>query len=383
MPMTRTRLTYRFTNLLLTLGVTVLLSACDDSSGSSQSTATLKEHEVHLMPCTQNYSDITAIVTRALPTGYVLYNDLPLRMPANRTRIRGYVTYDTKVDFMGDFVYAESEGIGSWSSKIPLDEKQYYIYGFMPGNDYRKVSINAPSGKTYADGAVMTISGLDAVTTDDPCVIVGVKGWKNNSTHINNIPLTLGQFTYEAEEDGQYVYLLIDHLYAALRLSFDVNTNYNALRTIKLTKMTITAEAADLSQTVSSVDMTATLTTGNETQPLAIELTPKTGTAATVTVYNGEELTLSDTNKQDFLVCIAPHIADGLNRRFRLATTYNVYDRKGNLVRESQTAENVLTIPSTKSLSAGQMYTFNLTVNPTYLYMLSDPDLDSPTLQVN
>jgi hypothetical protein len=30
----------------------------------------------------------------------------------------------------------------------------------------------------------------------------------------------------------------------------------------------------------------------------------------------------------------------------------------------------------------GKRYTVNLTIQPTYLYVLSDPDLDSPTVTV-
>jgi hypothetical protein len=65
-----------------------------------------------------------------------------------------------------------------------------------------------------------------------------------------------------------------------------------------------------------------------------------------------------------------------------METTYNVYDRKGNLIRKDCKAKNVLNLP-TGGLTRGQKYTFNLTVNPTYLYVLSDPDLDNPTITVN
>ena len=56
-----------------------------------------------------------------------------------------------------------------------------------------------------------------------------------------------------------------------------------------------------------------------------------------------------------------------------------VYDRKGNLIRKGCEATNK--IPDLEA-SRGQRVQLNLTVNPTYLYVLSDPDLDNPTVKV-
>ena len=86
-----------------------------------------------------------------------------------------------------------------------------------------------------------------------------------------------------------------------------------------------------------------------------------------------------------FMACVAP---SATNTVYMLRTTYNVYDSKGNLIRKDCQAENKLTLSFEKhqgktSLDVGEKYTFNLTVNPTYLYVLSDPDLDNPSLKVN
>ena len=78
------------------------------------------------------------------------------------------------------------------------------------------------------------------------------------------------------------------------------------------------------------------------------------------------------------------------NTQFEMTATYNVYDRNGNLIRKDCEAKNVLKLTKSDSdqilpggLAHGQKYTFNLTVNPTYLYVLSDPDLDNPTVTIN
>jgi len=97
-----------------------------------------------------------------------------------------------------------------------------------------------------------------------------------------------------------------------------------------------------------------------------------------VVIYDGDEQQLSPSSALDFLACVAP----GANQSFVLKTTYNVYDRNGNLIRKDRTTENTLTIPDGSKLTSGKKLIFRLTVNPTYIYVLSDPDLDDPKVTV-
>lgn len=78
-----------------------------------------------------------------------------------------------------------------------------------------------------------------------------------------------------------------------------------------------------------------------------------------------------------FLGCFTP----GSSSHFLLRSTYDVYDKAGNKIRKDCTAENKLSL--TSDLSRGKMHTVNITVTPTYLYVLSDPDLDNPTVTIN
>ena len=72
---------------------------------------------------------------------------------------------------------------------------------------------------------------------------------------------------------------------------------------------------------------------------------------------------------------------------FVLTSVYDVYDKNSNLIRKDCTAENTLKI---KELFDGQTvtkrgnkYNVYMTILPTFLYMLSEPDLDNPTVVVN
>ena len=358
----------------ITLGtvLALLYGGCTSDSTNEPVEASLRE--LHFMLGAHNYADITPQNThRALPNGYVIYDEFLPKIPFDEATLRCYMTQGQEVKFQGNLTYKTD----TWVSKIPLDNGVYYVYGLMPGTEAGKVKLT-PLSDNFENGAVMTVNGLNALVTSDVCTIVGVRG-AASKVGIAEVGIELGKFGYDAQNDGSYIYMLIDHLYAAIQLNVNINSNYNTLRTIKLTKLTLRSKMAN------TVNVTTTLTP-NTTNTSPLTATPPTvtiaveGEGAEVEIYNGEEQELMEDNDYlTFLACTAP-IAT--NTQFVMKTTYNVYDRKGNLIRKDCTAENVLNLPI-GGLTRGQKYTFNLTVNPTYLYVLSDPDLDNPTVTIN
>lgn len=354
--------------VLLTILVAALVASCSsDSSDGGRKDGSRTVRDVYLMLYPQTYDDVTPTVShRALPTGFVSYDELSPRMSDADTKIHCFMTHGTNVDFQGDFSY---KGESSWFSKIPLDDGTYQVFGFMPSAELGKVSI-APQ-TNYQTGAVITATGLPVLTVTDPCVIVGVKGAGNNVTPIANMNMQLGAFSYNAGNEGDHLYVLLDHLYAALHLRFNINSDYSKLRTIKLTRLSLTA------QSVKTVDVIATLTAGSA-DPLQVAITNHViGMGDEIVLFNGtgaKEKQLYPTTTLDFLACVAPDA----NRTFVMKTTYNVYDRQGNLIRENRTVENTLNISESTMLARGKKLIFNLTVNPTYIYVLSDPDLSDP-----
>ena len=370
------------TDLLACVVIVLLLVGC--SSDSEQESRPMRD--VNLMLGAHSYTDATDASTRALPDGYVLYENLTPSVPIEFAAIRAFMTHDVSIDFQGDFSYRMVDDNYVWNSKVPLDEGTYYVYGFMPSSEAAKVGLaplldSGTSTTVYSNGAVMTIDGLSAVTASDPCVIVGVKAAPNN-TEMPDMADRLGRYDFNADKTtaggGEYIYLLIDHLYAALQLRMDINSDYNALRKIKITKLTLKAK------NVKSAMLTVTLKQGDITSLNTIGSTPSGTASDEITIYDGKELELTPTATQDFLACILPILATGDNREFEMKTTYNVYDRKNNLI-GPRTSVNKLTVPDAKMLQRGQYYTFNLTVNPSYIYVLSEPDLDNPefTLTTN
>ena len=74
-----------------------------------------------------------------------------------------------------------------------------------------------------------------------------------------------------------------------------------------------------------------------------------------------------------------------------LTSVYDVYDKNvtpehpdGNLLRENFKTTNIMVLKDLlteqTTTKRGYRYTINMTIQPTYLYMLSEPDLDNPTV---
>ncbi len=273
------------------------------------------------------------------------------------------------------------KGDNVWSSEIAVDkDTEYHIYGFMPSSGDYTSTLTALHGSGDADftqGAQLTVTNLDAVTPADICVIVGVK--ETNSTGTVNSP-ELGYFSFPGKAEDNYAFLLLDHLYAGLHFRIRVNEEYNSIRTIKLKELKL--KANDIQPKVNVVlkiwskDFAKEQDGYDASKYDPIEEVTYTatgvGTYAETTLYpiNGEDPLELTTSYADFLGCFAP----GTCRNFTLESTYDVYDKKGNLIRQDETAENQITFGD--HLQRGKVNRYNITVTPSYLYMLSEPDLD-------
>ena len=333
-----------------------------NDNGDNEGGDTTDGDELHLLAYGSPYNDIT----RAVPAGYSAYE------PSDVTNIGLFMTPENTAT-LGYFLWNGTE----WRSTISVKQKDYYVYGFSPGDAAKSATISPLDGETtYAAGAKLTLSELVPGGVTDFCIITGVQGVTSSSAPAD---VRLGQFTYSGQPSGSnYIYLLMDHFYACLQVRMSVNATYGELRTIKLKRM-------ELHTTASTQNAVVTLL-ANDTgaNPISnIAWTRNSGTVATtVTLFestDGEALPEGGSAK-----VIEGQLLPAIGADVTLVSTYDVYDKGGNLIRKDCTATNLL--PASlgyKTLAPGDRLPVNLTVNPTYIYMLSDPDLDNPSVTVN
>lgn len=349
---------------MILLIATLVFGCTSDNEGQDQQDETLQ-----LAAYTRSYDDIT----RAVPAGYSPFT------PDGVTSISIFMTTSPTglPDRVGYFSYNGHE----WRSNISLKSGDYYIYGFMPGDIVNaEPSAVSPLSGDFQNGAVMTLDGLKPVSKTDVCVIVGVKGVTSSSSEHD---ASLGQFGYTTQPKGQnYVNLLMDHIYSCLQFRMQVEDSYSVLRTIKLKKMEL--RTAKISATKAVITLTANTTGAN---PLGNNIswsTPTASTGMSMTLFESEEGEALPSVAAATPLLLSGNIMPGCDDALSLVCTYDVYDRKGNLIRKDCEATNML--PKSlgiSSLKAGERQPIALTVAPTYLGVLSDPDLNNPDITFN
>ena len=386
-----TRRYHRMKDMALAVMLGAMMAACSDEPVQDVQ----PNHELCLALGAQQF----APVTRTLPEGFETYEQTQL--PTD-VQILGFLasTNSAAEPVQGLFSPSTTTGLPRWTSRIKIDEDgEYYFYGFMPkrvGNNASislNTSLTPPSGETlsYKHGASLIIDGLSAISTDDVCVIVGVKGYTPANTtdplpSISDaqVDMTdrLGKFDINIAGDVTNAYLLVDHVYSRLLFKLKIDDRYSRLRTIKVKRMTlVSGDGTDLVKTVSALvnigftdaDNLNPVANGGEGRKITLTTQAYGQPDTPAMLYDNETdpLVLTTTAKE-----VQASFASSSVRRLILETTYDVYDSKGNLIRENQTAQNTFTPPA---LVSGQQSVYTITVDPTYLYVLSDPDPDSPT----
>lgn len=358
-----------FQKSVLLLIMVAVLAACSSSSEEDllPISPTGEGHVVHLVGYAPGFETpaadapgtaAEAAVTRSAPSGYSAY------VPGKVAEMGIYMLLPE--DYAAPNVPTEQlikyDG-SKWHAYFSVERnKTYTVYGYLPKGEGMSSSLS----KSTANAATLTITGMKPITPDDICVITGVKETDNG--------LQEGYFSWyqSVTNDDYYIYMLLNHLYASLRFSMKVDAEYAQLRTIKLKSMTLQADVASVIATVSLTHKGTGTETGTGTD------VSYTGTAGSyeAEIFSDDEGTALSSQTETFInTCFAPTLSDKLT----LVTTYDVYDRHGNLIRKDRTVTNKL--PNLDALR-GYRVQLNLTVNPTYLYVLSDPDLDAPTVVI-
>ena len=382
-----------YLGLLLCLMSGLLLEACSsDSASDSRPDNSSSERTVRLSAGARQYHvDDAEMASAPGLTRTVTYPDPSTEwVPITPTdNMLVFVTKKkdspTASDVLSRIFYSTTSG---WQSNITITDagtdNHYLIYGFMP-IDAENVSIS-PLSTNYNAGASMSIKGLKVLTQTDPCVIVGV-GRQQEST--SDVTLKWGTFDFTFKEGTSdvidYMSILLDHIYSRYHFQVKIDADYAQLRTIKITKMTLEALSEDGTQTVGTVNARVNIQTNTtNTNPISsVTFTRNTGTRS-VTFFENTTTPLSlTTSYQDAGFCLAP----GDQHWFRLTTVYEVYNRDNKHIR-TNTATNTFDTANFKehkitNTNPGLDHTIQIIVNPTYLYVLSDSDLDNPPFDIN
>ena len=386
---------HRMMRLALLLVTVPLWHACSDDA-PADGTVQKETMQIEVRPYTPWFQEeVIQSRTRAFPQKYG-YNDYTYYYNngifATQSSIVGstinlWFTQSPSTSVESIFNY--DSGSGKWNSAEEMQpSNNYYIYGIIPQEVVTGSRSISPFNGDYQNGAVITLNGLSSVTPSDICFAVAAG---NGDASEPADGYNIGKFSYQASSPGEtnYIYLLFDHLYASLHFSFKVDATYNALRTIKLKKLQLQSTSMK-----EKVDATITLVANSEgTSPISSVSFSDGSYSAMGTddgiLFDGADNPLElTTTASDFIGCFAPALSD--YPEFTLTSTYDVYDKPANdgdkhLIREDCIATNTITLSGLATpliMTRGKMLTINLTVNPTYLYMLSEPDLDNPTITI-
>ena len=339
---------------ILSIAITVLLSACSsDDSGTQEVTAGKNSivEKMQVMVFSSPFSDAVR-TDPSNPSGFNPYTpDKTINMSIYMLLPENWVSPQVE-----KIIY-----INKWHAYFDVDaNKTYTVYGYVPKIGEMASSVE----KSIADAATLTISNIKPITTDDICIITGVKDTQEG--------LKEGQFGWRIENanDNFYMYLLMDHLYAAAQFCLSIDEEYAQLRTISLKKMTLGTDKGSVNATIALTHNT----TG--TSPITSVTYTLSGSSDAVEIFNSNMGTELNTTTP---LVINAYFAPTLSGNLTLDTIYDVYDSKGNLIRENCSATNK--IPDLEA-SRGQRVQINMSVNPSYIYVLSDADLDNPTIEL-
>lgn len=372
--------TYGLVGLVVLLGLLGLASCSSDSDEEPVVETPAVEIPVAVRGLVADFQD-NMPVTRGWipPTGYQLMD--------NTENVIG-VSFTTNEEgpVSGHLFKSGDE----WRTNVKLEEKTYYLYGYVPHSVGINYSIVA--NELYTKGAIMTLSNVPAIMPRDLCVIIGAKNGKDDyrENEDYSVPgLRRGDFAYAAKKidedggEGNFIYLLFDHLYAGMNFHMRVHADYDAVRTIKLKNIELQAVKGDTpAKEKSTIVVTMTANDGTTSPISSVVFTPTGDNTVKTSIFKSDNGLTLTTDYQTFSGYFMPKDVT----KVLLTCTYDVYDTKDNLIRQNCKATNELRLADLydrfDEMRAGTRYNIYITVHPTYLYVLSDPDLDDPVMEV-
>ena len=280
--------------------------------------------------------------------------------------IRVFLSCSDGTTTEGLFKYYNETSTHYWTAKdlkVKPGTRKFWLYGYMP-------AVAGIAGQITGERQ-LTLSGIKPISQEDICIVTGVKVYESSVLPLRGI--FEFEYKYRDYNDVTILNLLLEHMLGHVDFKFKVGTRYSQLRKIKVTSLTIrTTAKATIAATINlpaniedvvSIGYTGTGNDTNyETTLLSSSATPIELNTDGVSVGSGVNVA----------------VGAGLTENFDLVSTYEVYDLKGNKLSE-RTATNKL---SNVLPVMGQKKEVTLIVEPTYLYQLSDNDLNDPEVRI-
>lgn len=287
-------------------------------------------------------------------------------------------------DAAGVFAPMSPEG---WRSGVKVEQNyDYNLYAYS-----NSMPCVTPPTFSLTNGASLNFDGLDLITTLDPLVCIAASGAVlEEDPDPNDFPeLTEGSFsigtitTVEVEGGGEKktkAFLAMDHLYSKATLSFRVDNQYSQLRKVRIKDVEIKIANSTLSGSHSY---------GFPSKKLTLDANKTyTGNPSSIDLYDGPTATAQPEGDNDYIELTTSFQEFGyfyflpINPipSMYLQVTYDVCDLNDNVVRADQTASNYSIFSSIDynggRAAAGTNYLVKILVSPSYLYQLSDDDLE-------
>lgn len=393
--------------MLSMIGVAAMVSCSEDELGNDN-----KEYGT-LQPVVGTFPGEKIALSRAETTpAWYLYEELyPLSLE-NEPTIGIFMTQGDvpMTDISGKFVYRRDELTKEprWISDIAVEDGTVYnIFGYMSANNKSWDADIDPNG-TYNNGAIMKLQNLNVVTASDVSAVVGIlKGNMDDSGHPDVMRETidskgknygsvtkesyLGSYNFVGEKNKNFIYLWLDHLYTCINFELNMDDEYGELRIIKLKQVNLTVSA------VKMYDVTVTLGTDNYNPITSVTYVPTEGAATDTTSavlfknVEGKEIPkVSEGTRLNVPGYFAPVASfTGDTQTMEVTFTYDLYTVNSNgekkLEAAGRTAKNTIKIGELlkgKTLDRGKIFTVRATVQPSYLYVLADEDLNNPVFRL-
>ncbi len=371
-------------NIWLILLAALLLAACSDDSGQPEIPVDVSKPDTISTPVVEEVPLSLVATTRGTETVIDAATEYDIHSPIQFFLISGASESAVSQKREGLFIYDAEAVVPGWSSTIGLKDLHNCLYGFSPAPAASCV-ISPAAGTAYKDGAVLTLTNLTAASGSDLCVIVGVRHGSTEAA-TTDVP-DRGQY-YFKKDSRNFISLLLDHVFARIDFKIKLGEEYSKMRFIKIKRI-------ELQSFYELTGVTATLKP-TETEISYTTAAPADGNPQTGIIYDfsndtqnpeGKEITVDGTVFPGFF---APDDASQIAKALSLVCTYDVYaidafnnNKIGTRVRENCVAVNSLSnMTALASMRRGKKTSLTLTVEPTYLYQLSEDELDNPTIVV-